>query len=282
MMVIGLICLFCVFILLGIKFYARLSEQAARAQKKRLTTLHTDLRKQFLMVTPQTIQKKLTSLWLGCALLSLLCQSVIPALLGGLSYLYIPFVWVKWVQHRRHQQFQTQLLQFFPFVTSVLKSGHTVEKAMEQTCRTMSNPIAQEMDMVRKEMNLGQSFEDALKNLNLRMPDHNLGMAISAIEISRKMGSNLAEALAHISETVHEKARLKQELKALTAQGKMQAVVACSMPFLLVLALRYISPGYMTPLTQSSIGKIALVYCAVSMTIGIGWIIKIANTKLLD
>jgi len=166
-------------------------------------------------------------------------------------------------------ELQIQLLQFFPFISSVLRAGHTIEKAIDQSCKNAKPPLSQEMDLVQKQMHIGQSFDQALYSLYQRMPDKNLKMALSAIDISRKTGSNLAEAIDYIATTIHEKEKLKSELKALTSQGRMQAWVTGCMPFVLVAGLEIISPGYLSPLYQTTQGKLAIVYCFVSLLLGI-------------
>ncbi|MCB1197214.1 MAG: type II secretion system F family protein [Deltaproteobacteria bacterium] len=227
------------------------------------------------------MQKRLYIPLLVGLMMSLLTQSIELFALSIFIFLYMPFAWIAWVQKKRLQAFQKQMLLFFPFLSSVLRSGHTLEKAIKQSCKNTRPPLSQEMEIVQKEMQLGHSFEEAISNLLKRMPDPSLTMALAAISVSRKMGASLAEAIDHIAIHIQQQAKLKSEIKALTAQGKMQAWVSSLMPLLLMVGLHLIAPGYISPLFYTNVGKIALLYCIVSMGLGGIWIYHIATKEYL-
>lgn len=261
--------------------YTHLEQKTAQKEKERLHTIHQKLRDQFVQTTPKNIKNKLLILLLvGCGL-AWVSKNIFILIIFFILYMYLPFVVVWMIERKRMKLFQKQLLQFFPFVSSVLRSGHTLEKAIDQSCKNAQPPLSQEMGLVQKEMKLGNSFEDSLQNLLRRMPDPNLKMALSAITISRKMGSNLAEAIDHIAVKIQEKEKLKNEIKALTAQGKMQAIVTGLMPVVLIAGLNLVAPGYLSPLFTTTAGKIALMYCMISLVAGALWIYRITNKEYL-
>lgn len=124
-------------------------------------------------------------------------------------------------------------------------------------------------------------MEDSLNQLAKRFPSENMMMFIQAIIISRKLGTSLTEAIDNIGLNVLEKEKLRQQIRSLTSQGKMQALVATVMPFGMFGALQFISPSYLDPLLHTSTGHFFIAYSFVSMGIGLFWIYKITHKEYL-
>lgn len=281
MLLIGSLMVLVGFIWCGKKLYQRFLHVMMQKEQKRIDSLHKELRDQFVTWDPHRLHIKLRWFLVAALLVSIVQESLVWILIATPIYVFGPLLWITWYRKKRFQTFQVQLLQFFPFVSSVLRAGHTLEKAIDQSCKNAPRPLRDEMLLVQKEMRLGQTFEQSLIHLHARMPDPNLRMAISAISISRKMGSNVAEAIDHIAVKIQEKEKLQSKLKALTAQGRMQAWVTVLMPFLLLAGLHVISPGYTDPLFETLYGKLALGYCVVSLAVGCFWIHAIATKEYL-
>jgi tight adherence protein B len=131
-----------------------------------------------------------------------------------------------------------------------LRAGYSTLQAMEAVSRELPKPISEEFHRVVQEMQLGISMEEALNHLLRRINSDDLDLVITAINVQREVGGNLAEILDVISYTIRERVRLKGQIAALTAQGRATAWVIAALPIILVILLFVLNPDYMTILFE--------------------------------
>jgi tight adherence protein B len=129
-------------------------------------------------------------------------------------------------------------------------------------------------------MSYGVTMEDALDNLNTRMPSEDLELMTQAILIQRQVGGNLAGVLEIILKTIRERIKIQGQVKALTAQGKLSGKVIGLLPVALGLIISLLNPGFMTPLFTNTIGKILLTVGAISGIIGFILINKLTKIEV--
>jgi tight adherence protein B len=139
----------------------------------------------------------------------------------------------------------------------------------------LQSPLSDELKIFTKDMNLGASFTVALDDLEKRTKDEDLGLVITAIQINHQIGGNLAEILDNISFTIRERLRLKGEIKTLTAQGRMTAIVICLLPVGVALVISLMNPEFMSLLYTNPIGQGMLVLAMLMELVGILIIRKI-------
>jgi tight adherence protein B len=102
-------------------------------------------------------------------------------------------------------------------------------------------------------MQLGLQMEEALDHLMRRIDSDDLDLVVTAINVQREVGGNLAEILDTISHTIRERVRLKGQISALTAQGRATAWVIAALPIVLVLLLFVLNREYiMTLFTEEN------------------------------
>ncbi|MGE5421749.1 MAG: type II secretion system F family protein [Ignavibacteriales bacterium] len=157
------------------------------------------------------------------------------------------------MEKRRHQLNQ-QLGDALVIMANALRAGFSFQQAMETVRRELPPPISVEFGWALREMNLGVGTEEALLNMGERAGSDDLDMVISAVLIQRQVGGNLAQIMDNISKTIRERARIKGEIKTLTAQGRTSGIIIGSLPIALLLLLLTINPTYMSVMLDSSIG----------------------------
>jgi tight adherence protein B len=118
--------------------------------------------------------------------------------------------------------------------------------------------MGRELRRVVTEARLGRPLEEALDGVALRMGSGDFAWATMAIRIQREVGGNLAELLVTVAETMTERERLRRDVNALTAEGKISAIVLGLLPIGLGLFIYTVNPGYMDPLFEETIGKFLL------------------------
>jgi len=172
-------------------------------------------------------------------------------LFAGLAMIvgaFVPHFYVLNAQKRRLKQFDNQLGDMLNLVVNGLRAGFSTLQAMEAVSRELPRPISVEFHRVVQEMMLGLPMEEALDHLMRRINSDDLDLVVTAINVQREVGGNLAEILDVISYTIRERVRLKGQIAALTAQGRATAWVIAALPIVLVLLLFVLNREYIMTL----------------------------------
>lgn len=172
-------------------------------------------------------------------------QSWIFAIIGLVLGPLIPRFFVKRQQGVRLRKFNDQLPDMLNLMVNGLRTGFSALQAMEAVSRELPAPISDEFRRVVQEMQLGVPMEGALDNLQRRIASDDLDLAVTAINIQREVGGNLAEILDTISYTIRERVRIKGEVAAITAQVAYSGRFLSLMPVILALILWGLNREYM-------------------------------------
>jgi tight adherence protein B len=163
------------------------------------------------------------------------------AIVGG----FLPGMYVRRAQTTRLKKFDQQLGDMLNLMVNGLRAGFSTLQAMEAVSRELPAPISTEFHRVVQEIQLGISIEEALEHLLRRINSDDLDMVITAINVQREVGGNLAEILDTISYTIRERVRIRGEIQALTAQGRATAWVISLLPIILMGILFLVNRPYL-------------------------------------
>jgi tight adherence protein B len=172
-------------------------------------------------------------------------KSIIVALIGVVVGAYLPRIYVKREQSNRLVRFDGQLPDMLNLMVNGLRAGYSNLQAMEAISREMPNPIADEFRRVVQEISLGVPTEKALDNLLRRIPSDDLDLVITAMNVQREVGGNLAEILDTISHTIRERVRIKGEIRVLTAQVMYSGRFLSMIPLFVIGILYLLNREYM-------------------------------------
>jgi len=172
--------------------------------------------------------------------------------IGGVVGFFIPRFYVKRQQVVRLNKFNDQLADMLNLMVNGLRAGYSVMQALEAVSRELPAPICDEFRRVVQEMQIGISMEKALENLLRRIPSEDLDFVVTAVNVQREVGGNLAEILDTISFTIRERVRIKGEIRIMTAQVRTSGAVLSLIPVFLGIALWFISPEYIGTFFEAS------------------------------
>ena len=241
----------------GRKVSENLSTQLARADLK-------------LTVGEFLILQVLAVLGAGAAgyfLFGTIVLGILAAVLGW----FAPRWFVSYRQGVRLRAFNNQLGDALSLMVNGLRSGYSVMQAMEAVSREMPPPLSAEFSRVVQEVQIGLPLEQALANMLRRIRSDDLDLVVTAINIQREVGGNLAEILDVISFTIRERVRIKGEIRTLTAQGRYSGYVITLLPICMALILFVINKPYISQLFTSGWCGWAMVVCGLLM-IGTGFV----------
>ena len=207
-------------------------------------------------------------------------RSIISALIGAIVGGILPRMYVNRQQTQRLTTFNNQLPDMLNLVVNGLRAGFSTMQALEAVSKELPPPISDEFRRVVQEMQLGLPMDQALSNLYRRIPSDDLDLIITAINVQREVGGNLAEILDTISYTIRERIRIHGEIKVLTSQVMYSGRFLALLPLILMGLLWFANREYL--MSFFSPGN---VLCG-SIMLGIAGVMVIsgyiAMTKLAD
>lgn len=207
----------------------------------------------------------------------------IYTMIGAVIGWFLPRGYVHRQQQRRLYRFNDQLPDMLNLMVNGLKAGFSVMQAMEAVSKEMPPPISSEIRRVVQEMTLGLSTEQALDNLLRRIPSDDLDLVITAMNVQREVGGNLAEILDTISYTIRERIRIKGEIRVLTTQVMYSGRFLSILPVIIMGVLSLLNREYMMEFFNPEMplpGIIALSTAALMILSGYFVMTRIANIEV--
>jgi tight adherence protein B len=208
---------------------------------------------------------------------------LLSAIIGGGIGALLPRMYVKNQQSKRLTRFNDQLPDMLNLMVNGLRAGFSTLQAMEAVSKELPPPICDEFKRVVQEMQLGIPMEKALANLLRRIPSQDLDFLVTAINVQREVGGNLAEIMDIISYTIRERIRIKGDIRSLTAQAMYSGRALALMPIGLLCILWFLNRSYVMEFFNKSTilcGGIALGAAGVLITIGYFVMTRIANVEV--
>lgn len=208
-------------------------------------------------------------------------QQMVMGIVAAFVGFFAPRIYVSRATQSRLTKFEGQLPDTLSLWVNALRSGYSVLQSMEAISRDAPDPTSIEFKRVVQEVQLGIDMESALEHLLNRVESDDLDLVLTAVNINREVGGNLAEILDVIGHTVRERIKLKGEISVLTAQGRITGYLISFLPIILALFLYGINPEYMGNLFENrSCGWPLLGVGLAMIGIGMALIQKIVDIEI--
>jgi tight adherence protein B len=183
------------------------------------------------------------------------------------------------MRQRRIARFAELLPDSIDVIVRAVRVGYPLPLALDLVAREMPNPVGSEFRAASDEITFGQDVRTAIENLYRRVGQEDLLFLIVAINVQYQTGGNLAEILSRLSRLIRQRARLRLKISALSAEGRVSALVLSVMPFILFAGISFISPGYFGEVRDHALVMPALIYAAVSLFVGNIVMYRMVNFK---
>jgi len=190
------------------------------------------------------------------------------------------FAVINWAGSREKKRFENQLPDTLTLISTSLRAGYSLLQAVEAVAAEAPNPTAREFGRALAEARLGRPVTEALDGIVTRVQSQDFRWAVMAIEIQREVGGNLAEVLQTVADTMLARNRLRGEIKALTAEGRISAYVLGALPFVMALFIWTTNRSYLQPLLTNTFGQISIGVGLLLMAAGVVWLRKIVNIEV--
>jgi tight adherence protein B len=171
----------------------------------------------------------------------------------------------KW---RRLGEIQRQLPDALELIGRALRAGHALFVGMKMVGSEMRDPIAGEFQRGFDEISMGVSVPESLSHMADRVELMDVKFFVTSVNIQRETGGNLAEIVDSLGRLIRKRFELKKKVRALSADGRISAIVLMSLPFGMALIFYFINPEYLMPLFTDPMGQSMVAGAAIMMILG--------------
>lgn len=201
-------------------------------------------------------------------------------IVAAVGVLVVAVVFVNGVAANQRKKFEGQLPDTLNLIATSLRAGYSLLQAVEAVGQEAPEPTRREFGRAISEIRLGKPVIEALQDIAIRMESQDFDWAVLAISIQREVGGNLAEVLQTTAETMMHRNRLRREMKALTAEGRVSAIVLGALPFFLFGIIWIVNNDYIQPLITERIGWVMIAASLLLVMIGIFWLSRIVKVDV--
>lgn len=182
--------------------------------------------------------------------------------LAAIAAVGVAFAAYRFLEYRRAKQremFVQQLPEMARVLSNASSAGLSLPRALEITVGELDEPAAGIMQRVIDELRLGQSVDRALENLGDRMPAREVGVLVSTLVIQQRAGGDTVRALRDMSDTLQARKDLRREVRTIMSGAISTGWVVGALGIGALILLNFLSPGVLREMSESGIGRVALV-----------------------
>jgi tight adherence protein B len=225
-----------------------------------------------------TVQKLLTisaAVGLGCGLLGgLLRQSILVAAVAAPIGACLPLAYVQLKRKARLEKLLSQLPDTFDLMGRVVRAGQTLSQALQAVADEFDQPIAGELSYCYEQQNLGLPPDVAMRDLARRTGLLEVKIFVMAVLVQQQTGGSLSEMLDKLAYVIRQRYRIRGQIQAMTAEGRMQAIILLALPIVMFFGFLIMLPEYESKLLEH---PSLIVTTLVLELLGALWIRKIVN-----
>jgi tight adherence protein B len=214
------------------------------------------------------------------ALMPFLLNGPVTAVVLALVFGAIPYLYIRHKRSKRLATLEEQFPESLDFLARSMRAGHAFSISLEMVGDEIADPLGQEFRALFNEQNLGAPLDIALRNFGERVPLLDARFFISSVLLQKQTGGNLSEILSRLAYVIRERFRLKGQVKAASAHGRLTATILTFLPIVTMLGLLVVAPGYLQGMAKDSDGKLMIGGAIVAQILGNFFIKKIINIKV--
>ena len=170
---------------------------------------------------------------------------------------------------RRIAKFVAQLPDALDIIVRSMNSGHPLTTAIALVGREMPDPIGSEFGILSDQLTFGSELDDAMLRMVDRVGADELNLVAVTVSVQRSTGGNLSEILENLSGMIRDRSMLRNKIRAISAEGRITAMIMAAFPFLLYLMISTLVPTYFDPVWDSGYGTVVVVSILVVMGFGL-------------
>jgi tight adherence protein B len=206
-----------------------------------------------------------------------------PPVLGAaiaLALAWLPWWRVASARSKRTRRFEQQFPEALDMMGRAMRAGHAFPTAVKMCGEEVSEPMGRDFRILSDEMNYGVPAAEALQNLASRVPLPDVSYFVVAVMIQRESGGNLAELLDSISKILRDRLKLLGEVRTLSAEGRLSAIILTALPFCVAVVVNLVNPKFMSVLWTDPVGLKVVGGALLLMALGMLWMRSIIRIRV--
>ncbi len=201
---------------------------------------------------------------------------IVFALAGFAAPLFVVFA----KRSKRIAKFEEQLPEALDFMSRSMRAGHGFAVGMDMLVADSPEPLASAFRRVLHDTNLGSPLNEALAKLVANVPSLDVRFFTASVLLQQETGGNLSEILSKLAHVVRERFRLRGQVKAASAHGRITGLVLILMPVTVAIIMSITSPGYLGLLFAEQLGRHMVMFAIGAQIVGYLCIKKIVKIKV--
>lgn len=192
----------------------------------------------------------------------------------------IPLLLVLRKRAKSIHAFEEQFPEALDFLSRSMRAGHGFSVALEMLGADSPDPLGSAFRRISNDLQLGSSFDVALSKLVILVPLIDVRFFVSSVLLQQETGGNLGEILSKLAFIIRERFRLRGQVKAASAHGRITGIVLVLMPLGVVGFMLMTTPEYLRQLAADPTGKMLIYGAVIGQIVGYFVIRKITNIKV--
>lgn len=176
-----------------------------------------------------------------------------------------------WFQYRLRKTEQ-QLAASIDMMVSAVKSGVSLQAAMESAMRYSRAPWKQELQEVVGRIRYGDNPIEVLNDLSQRIPLETVRLFAQTLAVNWSAGGRLSQTLANVGRTIRDRMELTQRMHAMTTQARLSIISVIGVTYFIAAMMWRNDPERMSDFLQSLVGQGMVTTAIVLQAVGIVWI----------
>src|SRR3984893_13874972 len=239
------------------------------ASNQKTNSLASDLASADLQLRPYEFRLVQAASALLFALIALLRFGIsLPVVILAIIGFALPALYLRNRRGPRLPQFEAELPRAMELMANSMKAGQSIAQSMRAVVENASPPVSDEFGLARREIELGASIESALSNMVKRIGSNDLRLVVMVITIQHSVGGDLAAILTPLADTMKQRAEMRDEILAATAQSRASSLIITLLPLAAATGLYFLVPDYFRPMFGSPLGWVLIGIAAGMLVIG--------------
>ena len=187
--------------------------------------------------------------------------------LAVLGYI-APAIYLRNRRGQRLRMFEAGLPRAMDLIANSMKAGQSVSQALGAVTENAASPVSDEFRLAQREVELGASVESALTSMVKRIGSSDLRLMVMVITIQHAVGGDLPAILTTLADTMRQRAEMREEIMAATAQSRASSLIITLLPVIAAAFLYFVVPDYFRPMFINPVGWVILGVAAGLLAIG--------------
>jgi len=250
------------------------------AANQKRNSLAADLASADIQLRPYEFRLLQVAVGIVFALLALLRFGIsVPLLVLAILGFALPALYLRNRRGHRLAEFEEGLPRAMELMANSMKAGQSTTQSLRAVTENAGPPVSDEFALARREIELGASIDSALGNMVKRIGSSDLRLVVMVITIQHSVGGDLPSILITLADTMKQRAEMRAEVVAATAQSRASALIITLLPIAAALGLYFLVPSYFRPMFVDPIGWFLLLVAAIMLGFGNFFIRRLTAIK---